>query len=342
MRMHALVLLVFLVPGLALAEQPRIPETTVLDQDGHRLSFYSDLVKGHTVAINFVFTSCTTICPVLTANFRRVQKELGKNTGDVRLISISVDPANDTPERLKRFAEQYQAGPGWSLVTGDKTEIDGLLGALGVAAPNKLEHTPTVLIGNDASGKWLRVSGLASSSVIAHTIHEVAASQPENPAAVQAASYFPNLELLTQDGDKVRFYDDLLKGKTVLINFLFTACTGVCSPMTANLARVQKRLGDRVGRDITMISISVDPETDTPPVLKSYAERFGARPGWYFLTGSKANVDSVLAKLGGYVEDKNQHSSVLIIGNVARGGWRKLLAVGNSETIASTALDIAQ
>jgi cytochrome oxidase Cu insertion factor (SCO1/SenC/PrrC family) len=340
--MKAWMPLLLLLTALAAAEQPRIPDTIVQDQDGHQLLFYSDLVKGHTVAINFIFTSCTTICPVLTANFRKVQKDLGENAGGVRLISISVDPTTDTPDRLKRFAAQYQAGPGWSLVTGNKTEIDTLLGALGVAVQNKLDHTPTVLIGNDVSGYWQRVSGLASPAVILRTVQDAAASQPESPSAAAAVKYFPNAELLTQDGAKVHFYDDLLKGKTVLINFMFTSCAGVCSPMTANLARVQKHLGERLGRDIVIISITVDPVADTPSVLKAYADKFGAKPGWYFLTGSNANVDGVLSKLGGYVEDKNQHSSVLIVGNVARGGWRKILAIGDAEAIANVALDLAR
>ena len=341
-RALLLLLITFVCAALAGAEPLHIPDTVVLDQDGRRLSFYSDLVKGRTVAINFIFTTCTTICPVLAANFAKAQRELGENIGDVRLISVSVDPTTDTPERLKRFAQTFHAGPGWSLVTGDKTEIAGLLAALGVAAPDKLQHTPTVLIGNDASGNWQRVSGLASSSGILRTIQEVKQSPSESPAATQAAGYFPNNELVTQDGTKIHFYDDLLKGKTVLINFVFTTCTGVCSPMTANLARVQRFLGDRVGRDIVMISISVDPETDTPPVLKHYAEKFGAKPGWYFLTGDKANVDAVLHKLGGYVEDKNDHSSALIVGNVGHGGWRKLLAIADSTAIGNVVLDIAR
>jgi protein SCO1 len=326
----------------AVAEHPRIPDIAVQDQDGRRLSFYSDLVKGHTVAIDFIFTTCATVCPMLTANFSEVQKELGETAHDVRLISISVDPATDTPERLKRFAAQYHAAPGWSFITGDKTEIDRLLGALGVPVQNKLEHSPAVLIGNDVTGHWQRVSGLASSSVILRTVQEAAASQPESPAAAQASAYFPNVELLTQDGVKVHFFDEVLREKTVLINFLFTSCTAVCSPMTANLARVQKRLGERVGRDIVMISITVDPEADTPSVLKSYAAKFGAKPGWYFLTGSEANVDAVLSKLGGYVKDKNEHSSVLIVGNVAHGGWQKMLAIGNPDAIANVALDLAR
>lgn len=342
--------LLLLVCAAIAGAQPRFPETSVLDQNGQRLSFYSDLIKGRTVAINFIFTTCTTICPILAANFRTVQRELGEANSSIRLISVSVDPENDTPESLKHFADRYHAGPNWTLVTGEKAAIDSLLGALGLPVRNKIEHTPTVLIGNDAAGYWQRVDGLASSAVVARAIRDAAARPPQraagnsddNSVAAQAARYFPNLELVTQDGATVNFYDDLLKGRTVLINFMFTTCTGVCSPMTANLARVQKLLGDRVGRDIVMISITVDPEIDTPPVLKAYAGKFGVQPGWYFLTGAKPNVDGVLAKLGGSVSDKNDHSSVVLIGNVARGGWQKMLAIGNASAIANVALELAR
>jgi protein SCO1/2 len=354
----ALLLSALLFTSLAGAEQLRVRETVVRDEDGRRISFYKDLVKGRTVAINFIFTSCTAVCPMLAANFRKVQTDLAKENANIHLISISVDPVTDTPERLKRFAAQFHAGPNWTLVTGDKGEIDALLGSLGVSARNKMEHTPTVLVGNEAAGHWQRVDGLASSEVVLRALREAAArpvaagvgaetSATENPAkqsatAAQSAKYFPNLELITQDGVKVRFHDDVLKGKTVLINFLFTSCADVCPPMTANLVRVQRLLGDRLGRDIVMVSISLDPETDTPDALKAYAEKFGAKPGWYFLTGDKANVDAVLAKLGGYVDDKNKHSAALLVGNVARGGWQKMFAMGKPEAIASVAVDLAR
>lgn len=168
--------------------------------------------------------------------------------------------------------------------------------------------------------------------------------EPKSPAAPgqnneapgnAAAKYFPNLVLLTQDNKPVRFYQDLLKDKIVMVNFMFTTCTSICPPMTANLAKVQKLLGEHVGKEIVMISISVDPTTDTPQVLKTYAEKFKAQPGWYFLTGEKKNIDWVLYKLGGYVEEKNQHSSVLIIGNEATGEWMKMLALSNPSEIAS-------
>src|SRR5258707_8629130 len=107
-----------------------IPDITIYDQNGRRLRFYTDLVRGKTVAINFIFTTCTTICPPLTATFRRVQQDLAERTLPVQLISISVDPMTDTPERLHDFAAKFKADPGWTFVTGDKTEIDSLLSAL--------------------------------------------------------------------------------------------------------------------------------------------------------------------------------------------------------------------
>jgi cytochrome oxidase Cu insertion factor (SCO1/SenC/PrrC family) len=154
------------------------------------------------------------------------------------------------------------------------------------------------------------------------------------------AAYFPNHVLLTQDNQPVRFYDDLLKNKIVLINFLFTTCKGACSPMTANLAKVQQQLGAHLGKEVVMLSLSVDPETDTPAALKKYAESFKAQPGWYFLTGKKENLDWVLYKLGNYVEDKNQHGLKLIVGNEATGEWMKLHAMSNPTEIAAAVLKL--
>ena len=140
----------------------RIPDATVYDQNGNKLKFYTDLVKGKTVAINFIFTTCTAICPSLTATFRRVQQQLGDRVGhDVHLISVSVDPTTDVPERLKEYAAKFKAGPGWTFVTGDKGEIDSVLLALGTAVANKNDHTPMVLIGNESAGNWSRAYGLS-------------------------------------------------------------------------------------------------------------------------------------------------------------------------------------
>lgn len=152
-----------------------IPDTPVYDQNGKRLNFYTDLVKGRTVAINFIFTTCTTICPPLTATFRRVQVELGTRVGrDVQLISVSVDPTTDVPERLQAFATKFKAGPGWTFVTGGKTEIDALLKALGTAVADKNDHTPMILVGNDTANYWTRTYGLAPPSALVRVISEVA------------------------------------------------------------------------------------------------------------------------------------------------------------------------
>jgi cytochrome oxidase Cu insertion factor (SCO1/SenC/PrrC family) len=152
----------------------RIPDVPVSDQNGNELNFYSDLVKGKTVAINFIFTTCTTICPPLTATFRRVQQDLKTNAVQAQLISVSVDPTTDTPERLKAYAEKFKAETGWTFVTGSKDEIDSLLQALGVAVANKNDHTPMILIGNDAAKYWTRAYGLSSPGTLMKTITEVA------------------------------------------------------------------------------------------------------------------------------------------------------------------------
>jgi len=152
----------------------RIPDVRVYDENGKSLSFYGDLVKGNTVAINFVFTTCTTICPPLTATFRRVQQELMERAPDVRLISISVDPIVDTPERLHQFAAKFNAGPGWTFVTGDKSEINSLLRALGAAVADKNDHTPMILIGNDRVDYWTRSYGLSPPEALVRVIAEAA------------------------------------------------------------------------------------------------------------------------------------------------------------------------
>ena len=149
-----------------------VPDIEVLDQNGRKIHFYSDLVKGHTVVINFIFTTCTTICPPLGATFARVQKELGVAAGDVRFISISVDPATDTPERLKAWGEKFHAGAGWTFITGDKPQVDELLRALGASSARREDHSPTILIGNDVNGTWTRTYGLAKTSEIIRLIEE--------------------------------------------------------------------------------------------------------------------------------------------------------------------------
>jgi len=144
----------------------------------------------------------------------------------------------------------------------------------------------------------------------------------EAPRAERMRRYFPNLPLQTHDGRSVRFYDDLVKGKKVLINFTFTSCTGTCPRTSANLSRVQDLLGDRIGRDIFIISLSIDPEHDTPAVLKEYAGNFNARPGWTFATGRIDDINTIRRRLGLYDSaDITQHMGLLTFGNEPEGRW---------------------
>ncbi|MDQ3919821.1 MAG: SCO family protein [Acidobacteriota bacterium] len=152
----------------------RVPDVEVLDETGRRLHFYRDLVRGRTVAINFIFTTCTTICPPMGATFAKVQSlAAGRAGADVQLISVSVDPATDTPERLKAWGAKFKARPGWTFVTGQLPQINELLKALGGFSGRREDHSPVVLIGNDATGVWTRANGLASPAKLLAAIDEV-------------------------------------------------------------------------------------------------------------------------------------------------------------------------
>jgi len=155
-----------------------------------------------------------------------------------------------------------------------------------------------------------------------------------------AEKYFSDVELINQDGQKMRFYSDVLKDKVVVINTFFTTCTGVCPPINRSLERVQEVLGDRLGKDAFLISMSVDPETDTPSRLKEYSRRFHARPGWIFLTGKKENVDWALYKLGQYVETKDNHTNIIIIGNEPKGLWKKAFGLAKADELIKMVEDV--
>ena len=148
-----------------------------------------------------------------------------------------------------------------------------------------------------------------------------------------AHKYFTDVVLINQNGEKMRFYSDLLQGKVVIINSFFATCQGSCLPLNRNLEKVQQALGDRVGKDVHIISISVDPTVDTPASLKEYAKKLHARPGWYFLTGDKQNVDFALNKLGQFVSDKQDHLNVFIIGNERTGLWKKAFGLAQSDEL---------
>ena len=176
---------------------------------------------------------------------------------------------------------------------------------------------------------WVRVAFcsvlLVAGCVLVHIT-------PASADSRWGANYFPNIELTTQDGKTVHFYDDLIKGKIVAIDLIYTTCEYSCPLETARLAQVQKILGDRVGKDIFFYSITIDPKNDTPAVLKAYAKKFHAGPGWTFLTGKKEDIDFLSKKLGLYSDPAatvDGHTPHLLLGNEPMGQWMRNSALDN-------------
>src|SRR3712207_2992695 len=149
----------------------------------------------------------------------------------------------------------------------------------------------------------------------------------KTPRQRLAERSFPNVTLTTHEGKKVKFYDDLIKDKIVIINFMYVKCEGICPGATANLAKVQKLLGDRVGKDIFMYSITLKPEEDTPRTLREYAKAYKVGPGWQFLTGNPKDIELLRQKLGFIDRDpvrdanKSNHIGMLRWGNEPHTLW---------------------
>ena len=369
----------------------QLPDVVIQDQTGQSRRFVRDLVAGRSVAVNFIFTSCTSICSPLSATFKALQTELAARRaelgGDVHLISISVDPLTDTPEALRQFGAKFEAGPGWTFVTGSRKSIDALLQAFGVGSGDPNDHTPMVFLGHEPSKRWARTYGLASPKSLADRLislrtstaptqgsapratppvaatlpkstptlapgttaiptdadlapmRDAATRQAAQASAVTAgkgtrgAAYFTNLPLMTQDQPRVRFYDDLIRNRVVLVTSFYSSCRDVCSPVSFNLQKAQALLQAQVASPVQLVSISVDPGIDTPEVLREFARRHNAGPGWAFVTGKKENIDWVLHKLGLYQEKFEEHTAVLWIGNDRNGQWLKLHALAPPEAI---------
>ena len=159
---------------------------------------------------------------------------------------------------------------------------------------------------------------------------------PQTPAPnadSQAKKYFTDVVLVNQNGQKMRFYSDLLQGKVVIINSFFATCAGSCLPLTRNLEKLQQALGARMGEVVFILSISVDPEVDTPARLKAYAKKLNAGPGWHFLTGDKESVDFALKKIGHFVDSKESHLNIFIIGNERTGLWKKAFGLAKPDEL---------
>lgn len=151
-------------------------------------------------------------------------------------------------------------------------------------------------------------------------------------AQAPSAKYFANVPLVDQEGRTTDLYS-VMKGRTIVVHSFFATCTGVCPVMTGTISAIQQRFAGRMGKDLVLVSLTVDPETDTPERLKSYAAAASAGPGRYFLTGSREQIEVALKRIGQHVPSREQHSNVIIIGNEKTGLWKKAFGLAPSEEI---------
>jgi protein SCO1 len=184
------------------------------------------------------------------------------------------------------------------------------------------------------------VSSNIKIGAVAAAVFAAALLQPSTAqAGAWGKEYFPNVALTTQDGKVVRLYDDLLEGKKVAVNLIYTRCTATCPLETAKLSQVAKILGDRMGKEIFFVSISIDPEHDTPEVLKAYSARFHTPPGWTFVTGDDNDISLIAKKFGlssiTDVRNKDGHQPSLMLGDVAAGQWMRESAIDNPRFLAT-------
>ncbi len=156
--------------------------------------------------------------------------------------------------------------------------------------------------------------------------------------------HFPNVELITHEGKKVRFYDDLIKDKIITLNFMYATCEGICPTITRNLAKVQQMFGDMVGRDLFMYSITLKPTLDTPEVLNKHARMMNVKPGWLLLTGKPEDIELIRRKQG-FVDpdpevdkDKTNHMGNIRFGNEPMQYWGACPGLGKPEVVVESVL----
>jgi len=147
-----------------------IPDVQLIDADGEVVALRELLESEHPVALNFVFTTCTTICPVMTVTFAQMQRTLGDAAKDLQLVSVSIDPEYDRPDVLKAYAQQFQAEENWTFLTGDSNDIVNVLRSFDSYAGSKMNHQPSTFLHNPASKGWIRIDGLANGASLAQEV----------------------------------------------------------------------------------------------------------------------------------------------------------------------------
>lgn len=329
-----------MTPAVAKSGNARVtlPDVALLDQEGTRRDLRRDVIGDRIVVVDFIYTTCTTVCPVISATFAEVQRRLGDSLGkDVALVSVTVDPARDTPAALKAFGAKHGARDGWLWLTGAPANVNSALKGFGAYVPDPTQHPPMILVGDGRTGQWTRFFDFPGAAQIMGKVEELRlARAPASPKEAKARDYFTDAVLKTHDGRDVRFYTDVLKNHVVLLNFMYANCGDACPLITHTLTQVRKELGEQFGRDVRFVSMTVDPARDSPADLSRYAAKFDAvHPEWLFLTGEAPRMEAVLKKLGAYTPDPSDHTTGIIIGNARTDRWRKVRPDAPAAVIAA-------
>ena len=162
----------------------KLTETPLLDQEGRTLKFKSEVLGERIAVIGFVFTTCTTVCPVVSAVMAQVQEKLGARLGrDVALVTVSVDPVRDTPARMKAYGTKMGSGANWTWLTGPKPQVDEVLKVFGAYTPNFTEHPALIVVGDAKSGKWLRFYGFPTPEQLMAAVNEFTAGRAKTGSA---------------------------------------------------------------------------------------------------------------------------------------------------------------
>jgi protein SCO1/2 len=155
-------------------ERYTIPDVTLVNQDGKKVRISSLINSDQPVVVDFIYGTCTTICPVLSAGFANLQNKLGPPNQNVRLVSITIDPENDTPKIMKDYLKRFRAKPGWDFLTGSRADIDAVMRGFNAYIPDKMSHYPLNLIRSPKDGSWVRLFGIMSSREFMEEFQSVA------------------------------------------------------------------------------------------------------------------------------------------------------------------------
>lgn len=323
------------VPAGFSSERLSLPDAPLVDQAGKLRPFYTDLVHGRTVAVAFTFTQCTSVCPLISRSFQEVQALLPDRVGrDIQLISVSVDPKNDTPARLAEYARSVQAGAGWTFLTGAAADLGRVYQAFGQRVSRREGHTSSVYIINDRVGAWTRLDVATTTPVaLAQQLERAADLGISEQEAAQR--FFTNLPVVDSEGRTLQFYRDALAGHVVVINSFFTRCTSACPLITRKLVQAQSLLTPAQLAATRFVSLSADPEYDTPERTARFARSNEALASWTWLTGKKENLDWILYKLGlSNSQTPGDHSTLVLIGDTRSGTWNRVSPLSSPEEIA--------